>query len=85
MIQVLQTGDGTLPPGLTVQNTYNELRKGNKKAVIVVCNNTAYPKTLRKKKPCGQGISCIASAGIPQIQGDCGKGLVNLLIPIPLS
>ena len=43
MIQALQTGDGTLTLGLTVQNTYTELRKGNKKAVVVVDNNTAYP------------------------------------------
>ena len=49
MIQALQTGDGTLPLGLTVQNTYTELRKGNKKAVTVVCNNTTYPQTLQKK------------------------------------
>ena len=65
MIQALQTGDGTLPLGLTIQNTYTKLRKGNKKAVIVVCNNTAYLQTLQKKKPCGQGSSCIASARIP--------------------
>ena len=31
MVQALQTQDGTLPPGLTVQNTYTELRKGTKK------------------------------------------------------
>ena len=49
MIQALQAKDGTLPPGLTVQNTYTELRKGNKKAVVVVCNNTTYPQTIRKK------------------------------------
>ena len=46
MIQALQTQDGSLPPGLTVQNTYTELRKGSKKAVVVVWNNTAYPQTL---------------------------------------
>ena len=40
-----------MPPGLTVQNTYTELRKGNKKAVIVVHNNIAYPQTLWKKNP----------------------------------
>ena len=49
MIQALQAEDGTLPPGLTVQNTYTELRKGNKKAVVVVCNNTTYLQTIRKK------------------------------------
>ena len=73
MIQALQAGDGTLPLGLTIQNTYTELRKGNKKAVIVVCNNTTYPQTLWKKKPCGQGGSCSASARIPQIQGITGR------------
>ena len=31
MVQALQTQDGTLPPSLTVQNTYTELRKGSKK------------------------------------------------------
>ena len=67
MVQALWTQDGTLPPGLTVQNTYTELRKGSKKAVVVVWNNTAYPQTLWKKNPCGQGSSCIASARTPQI------------------
>ena len=66
MIQALQAKDGTLPPGLTVQNTYTELRKGNKKAVVVVYNNTAYLQTIRKK-PCGQSGSCFASARSPQI------------------
>ena len=32
MVQALRTQDGTLPPGLTVQNTYTELRKGCKKS-----------------------------------------------------
>ena len=36
MIQALQAKDGTLPPGLTVQKTYTGLRKGSKKAVVVV-------------------------------------------------
>ena len=31
MVQALHTQDGTLPPGLTVQNTYTKLRKGSKK------------------------------------------------------
>ena len=46
MVKVLHAQDGTLPPGLTVQNTYTELRKGSKKVVVVVQNNTAYPQTL---------------------------------------
>ena len=46
MVQALQTQDGTLPPGLTVQSTYTKLRKGSKKAVVVVWNNISYPQTL---------------------------------------
>ena len=51
MVQALQTEDGSLLQGLTVQNTYTELRKGSKKAVVVVRNNTAYSQTLQKKTP----------------------------------
>ena len=46
MVQALCTQDGTLPPGLTIQNSYTKLRKGGKKSVVVVQNNTAYPQTL---------------------------------------
>ena len=49
IIQALWTQDGSLPQGLTVQNTYTKLRKGSKKAVVVVWNNTTYPQTLLKK------------------------------------
>ena len=31
MVQALQTQDGSLLQGLTVQNTYTDLRKGSKK------------------------------------------------------
>ena len=51
MVQALQTQDGSLLQGLTIQNTYTELRKGSKKAVVVVWNNTAHPQTLWKKTP----------------------------------
>ena len=51
MVQALRTEDGSLSQGLTKQNTYTKLRKGSKKAVVVVWNNTAYPQTLRKKAP----------------------------------
>ena len=46
MVQALCTQDGTLLPGLTMQNMYTELRRGGKKAVVV---HTTYPQTLRKK------------------------------------
>ena len=68
MIQALQAKYGTLPLGLTVQNTYTELRKGNKKTAVMVHNSTAYPQIIRKK-PCGQGGSCIASARTPKSEG----------------
>ena len=55
MVQALHVQDGTLPPGLTMQNTYTELRKGSKKAVVVVWNNTAYPQTLLNEDPRGKG------------------------------
>ena len=42
MVQALQTQDGSLLQGLMVQNTYIELRRGSKKAVVVVRNSTAY-------------------------------------------
>ena len=46
MTHALQTEDGSLPQGLTIQNAYIELRKGSKNAVVVVRNSTAYPPTL---------------------------------------
>ena len=42
MVQALWPEDGSLQQGLTVQNTYTELRQGSKKAVMVVRNNMAY-------------------------------------------
>ena len=51
MVQTLYIQDGTLPPGLTMQNMYTELRKGSKKMVVVVQNHTTYPQTLWKKNP----------------------------------
>ena len=56
MVQALHNQDGTLLPGLTMQNTYTKLRKGGEKAVVVVQNNTAYPQTLWKKMPVVRAI-----------------------------
>ena len=50
MIQALWTRDGSLPQGLTIQNTYKELRQGNTNAVVVVRNSMAYPR-LSERKP----------------------------------
>ena len=56
MVQALYIQDGTLPPGITVQNMYTELRKGSKKAVVVVQNHTTYPQTLSKETTVARAI-----------------------------
>ena len=65
MMQSLHAQDGTLPPGLTVQNMYTELRKGSKKAVVVVQNQTAYPQTLWKENSNGENDTCTLSSRGP--------------------
>ena len=59
MVQALYAQDGALLPGLTMQNMYTELRKGSKKAVVVVWNHTTYPQTLQKKTPMARAISVL--------------------------
>ena len=63
MVQALQTQDGSLPQGLTVQNTYTELRKGSKKAVMVVRNSTAYLQAPWKKTPVARAV---ATSPVPE-------------------
>ena len=69
MVQALRTQDGTLPPGLTVQNTYTELRKGSKKVVVVVWNNTGYPQTLWKKTPVARVVAALPLPKPPESEG----------------
>ena len=57
MVQALHAQDGTLPPGLTVQNMYTEFRKSSKKAVVVVQNHAVYPQTLQKKTPMARAMA----------------------------
>ena len=59
MVQALLTQDGSLPQGLTVQNTYTKPRKGSKKAVVVVCNKTTYLQTLCKKTPVARVVAAL--------------------------
>ena len=66
MVQALHAQDGTLPPCITVQNTYTELRKGSKKAVVVVQNNTTYPQTLQKKTPVARAMAMQPVPDIPE-------------------
>ena len=49
MTQAFCTEDGSLPQGLTVENTYMELHDGSKNVAMVVRNSRVYPQTLRKK------------------------------------
>ena len=69
MIQALQTGDGTLLLGLTIQITYTEWRKGNKKEVVVVCNNTTYLQTLWKKNPVARAAVALPVPEFPKSEG----------------
>ena len=66
MVQALHDQNGTLPPGLTMQNTYTELRKGSKKAVVVVQNHTTYPQTLWRKTPIVRAIPVQLLAEAPK-------------------
>ena len=66
MVQSLHAQDGTLPPGITMQNMYTELRKGSKKALVGVQNNTAYLQTLWKK-------NSVARAMVVQLVPDIPK------------
>ena len=84
MVQALQTQDGSLPQGLTVQNTYTELRKGSKKAVVLVWNNTAYPQTLQKKIPVARAVAALPVPEPPKVM-NCERGLRSPMFPILLG
>ena len=81
MVQALYAQDGTLPPGLAVQNMYTELRKGSKKAVVVVWNNTTYPQTLRKKTPIARAVSVLPVPEPPKPESLQWK-TIHVLTPI---
>ena len=66
MVQALHAQDGTLPPGITVYNTYTKLRNGSKKVVMVVWNNTTYSQTLQKKTPVARAMAMQPVPNIPE-------------------
>ena len=84
MVQALQMQDGSLPQGLTVQNMYTNLRKGSKKAVMVVRNNTTYSQTLQKKTPVARAV---AASPVPKPpEGEkLLEGVMSPMIPITLG
>ena len=74
MVQALWTEDGSLLQGLTVQNTYTELRQGSKKAVMVVRNNTAYSQTLWKKTLVARVVAALPVPEPPWRRAVAGGG-----------
>ena len=80
MVQALRTQGGSLPQGLTIQNTYTKLRKGSKKAVVVVQNNTTYPQTLQKKAPVARAVVALPVPEPPRVK-NWKKRLVNPITP----
>ena len=84
MVQALQTEDGSLPQGLTVQNTYTEFRQGSRKAVAMVRNNTAYPQTLWKKTPVARVVAALPCPN-PLRKSNCWRGLMSPMNPISLD
>ena len=68
MVQALQTEDGSLLQGLTVQNTYTELRQGSKKSSHGGKEQYGLPTDPPKENPSGQG-----SCGTPSAQTTHGS------------
>ena len=66
MTQALQTKDGFLLQGLSIQNAYTQLRQGSKNVVIVVRNSMTYPQTLQKKTPVAMETSLPEGKDGPQ-------------------
>ena len=58
-----------MPLGLTIQNTYTKLRKGSKKTVVVVWNNTTYLQILWKKTPAASVAAALPVLGPPKSEG----------------
>ena len=59
--------DGSLLQGLTVQNTYTELRQGSKRAVMVGRNSMAYLQTLQKKTPVTRAVAVLPVPEPPNV------------------
>ena len=81
MVQALQTEDGSLPQGLTVQNMYMELRQGSKMAVMVVRNSMAYSQTLWKKTPVARAVAVLLVPK-PPMEVQKQEGVMSPRVPI---
>ena len=81
-VQALWTEDGSLLQGLTVQNTYTELRQESKKAVMVIRNSTAYSQTLQKKTPVARAVAALPVPEAPE-EVQLQEGVMSPRVPIP--
>ena len=82
MLEALGTEDGSLPQGLIVQNMYTKLRQGNKKAVVVVRNSTAYSQTLQNKTPVARAVTAFPVPKPPE-EVQFQEGGDEPRVPIP--
>ena len=82
MVPALWTKDSSFPQGLTVQNTYMELRQGSKKAVVVVRNSMAYPQTLQKKTLVARAVVALPVPK-PPMEAQLQEGVTSPSILIP--
>ena len=78
MTQALQTEDGSLPQGLTIQNAYTELGKGSKNVVMVVRNSMAYPQMLQKKAPVARAVAATVQCQKHHQRSGCKRGRMDL-------
>ena len=82
MVQTLQTEDGSLPQGLTVQNMYTNLRQESRKAVMVVRNSMAYSQTILKKTPVTRAVAAFPVSKPPE-EVQLQEGVMSPRDPMP--
>ena len=68
MTQALHAKDGSLPQGLTIQNSYTELCSGSKNVTVVARNSTSYPQALKKKTQVARAVAA-THVSEPPMQG----------------
>ena len=66
MVQALHTQDGTLPPGITVQNMYTELEKGQQEGSSCGAKQHCLTPDSPEEDPCGKGNGCATDTRYPR-------------------
>ena len=82
IVHTLWTEDSSLPQGLTVQNSYTELRPGSKKTVVVVRNSMAHLQTLWKKNPVAKAVAVLPVPKPPE-EVQLQERVTSPRVPIP--